>query len=723
MSNIEDQSVSLKLPERIKRLDELADNLWWSWRPAARSVFRSIDYPLWKTTGHNPVKELREVDADTLKSVANDPAFLNLYDSIISAFDADMSSTNKWFATACPEQPDGPIAYFSAEFAIHNSLPIYAGGLGILAGDFCKEASDLGIPMIAVGFMYPQGYFHQHISSEGWQEEVYHQLDFDETPITVIQSPQGGRPIAKVEFDNRTIYIGVWQVRVGRTNIYLLDTNVEENATEDRQLSARLYTADREQRIQQEAVLGIGGVRVLRALGINPVIWHANEGHTAFMMLERIREEVQRGHSFSKSLQRVQETTVFTTHTPVPSGHDVFPVQLVEKYFSNYWSSLEISRNNFLKLGQSDIAEEQTFNMTVLALKTAKQSNAVSQLHGQVTRQMWQSLWPKVPEEDVPITHVTNGIHVPTWVAPELGCLFEKYLGQDWSERQDDANLWQRVVEIPDDELWTVHQLLKRKLKGAILERAQLIWAEGKVPPEQVLALGTMLDPDALTIGFVRRFVEYKRPTLIAHDMERLKRIVNNHMRPVQIIFAGKSHPADFPSKYILHEAYTLAINREFHGRIAFIQDYDMHMAHYLVQGVDIWLNNPRRLQEACGTSGMKASINGVPHFSIRDGWWYEGYNGTNGWVFSDTVKAPDPKVEDSEDSEELYHILEKEIIPLFYERDLGGVPHSWVHIMKEAISSVMPAFCMQRASKEYAQRMYIPVIQRLREEALETKK
>lgn len=721
---MEDLSVNQKLPERIKGLGELANNLWWSWHPTARSLFRALDYPLWKTSGHNPVKELREVTPDTLKSVANDPKFLNLYDSVISAFDADMSSKNMWFASACSEQPSGPIAYFSAEFAIHNSLPIYAGGLGILAGDFCKEASDLGVPLIAVGFMYPQGYFHQHISKEGWQEEVYHQLDFNETPIVVIQSPQGRRPIAKVDLDDRTIYIGVWQVRVGRTNIYLLDTNVEENATQDRQLSARLYTADLEQRLQQETVLGIGGVHVLRALGIHPAVWHANEGHTAFMMLERIREEIQKGYTFSKALQRVQETTVFTTHTPIASGHDVFSVQLMEKYFSKYWSSLEINRNTFMKLGQSDIGEEQTFNMTVLSLKTAKQCNAVSRIHGQVTRQMWHSLWPKASEGDVPITHVTNGIHVPTWVAPEVVCLYEKYLGQDWRERHDDASLWQRVTDIPDNELWEAHQVLKRKLKGAILQRAQQLLSDDEVTSEQVLALGTMLDPEVLTIGLARRFAEYKRSTLIAHDVERLKRMVNNQMRPVQIIFAGKSHPADFPSKYLLHEVYSLAANREFRGRIAFIQDYDMHMAHYLVQGVDIWLNTPRRLQEACGTSGMKASLNGVLHLSIRDGWWHEGYNGSNGWVLNDAIKVSDPAIEDKADAEELYRLLEKEIIPLFYEqRDMGGVPHGWVRLMKEAIGSIVPAFCTRRMLKEYAQRMYIPVIRSSREEAMETKK
>jgi starch phosphorylase len=715
-----DQTLNSRLPERIGRLDELAHNLWWSWYPQARDLFRALDYPLWRASGHNPVKQLHDINSDKLQTAATDPNFLTLYDSIISAFDADMSAAETWLTANNPDLLRGLVAYFSMEFAIHNSLPIYAGGLGILAGDICKEASDLGLPLVGVGFMYPQGYFHQRISADGWQEEIYRQLDFNEAPINPVPSPQGRGPLAEVRLENRSVSVGVWQVQVGRTTIYLLDTNVEENSPQDRQLSARLYIADRELRIEQEIVLGIGGVRVLRALGIEPTIWHANEGHTAFMTLERIREEMQKGVTFAQAAQRVRATTIFTTHTPVPAGHDIFPVQLVERYFHSYWDSLGIDRETFLKLGQQDGIGDQAFSMSALALRMADRRNAVSSLHGTVSRKLWHVLWPEVQEDEVPILHVTNGIHVPTWVAPELGQLYEKYLGQDWVKRQDDPSLWQHVLDIPDDKLWEIRKLLKRKLRAAILERAQKRWAEGEATPQQVLAIGALLDPDVLTIGFIRRFTDYKRPALIFQDIERLKRIVKDNWYPVQIIFAGKSHPADFPSKHLLHQVYALASNREFQGRIAFVEDYDIHIAHYLVQGVDVWLNTPRRLREACGTSGMKASLNGVLHLSIRDGWWHEGYNGANGWAIGDDLVPIDPESENNADAEALYRLLEEEIVPLYYDRDRSGVPQRWMRIVKEAIRSVVPLFCARRMLKEYTEQMYMPAVRSLRDQRLD---
>jgi starch phosphorylase len=630
----------------------------------------------------------------------------------MSAFNADMSGKDSWFSGKYPNVLDGPVAYFSMEFAIHNSLPIYAGGLGILAGDICKEASDLGLPLVGVGFMYPQGYFHQHISAEGWQEELYEQLDFDEAPITPINPVSRSKwcgPLIQLKLGDRPFYIGVWQVRVGRVNLYLLCCDIEENTPHDRHLCARLYTADQEQRIQQEFVLGVGGVRVLRALGINPSVWHANEGHCAFVMLERVREEIENGATFAEALRKVQATTVFTTHTPVAAGHDIFPVSLVEKYFHSYWESLGISRETFLKLGQQNGISDQTFNMTVLALKLSDHRNAVSQLHGKITRRMWQGFWPKLKEDDVPISHITNGIHVPTWVAPEMRRLYEKHLGRDVSKRYDDINLGKSVLNIPDEELWAVHQSLKRQLMGALVDRTRQCAAERKRKARQILAMGALLDPEVLTIGFVRRFTAYKRPALIFHDIERLKRIVTDKWHPVQIIFAGKSHPADFPSKQLIHHVYNLAAGREFQGRIAFVEDYDMHMAHYLVQGVDVWLNTPRRLHEASGTSGMKAAVNGVLHLSVRDGWWYEGYNGTNGWAIGDDAKAYNPTEEDKSDAEALYRLLEEKIVPLYYQRDRDGVPRGWVHMVKEAIGSIVPRFCTRRMLKEYIERMYIP--------------
>jgi len=704
-----------KLPERINRLEELSNNLWWSWHPQARELFRALDYPLWRLGGHNPVRQLREISTDKLAAAATDPTFLNLYDSVISAFDTEISDKDSWFATKYPDTLDGPIAYFSMEFAIHNSLPIYAGGLGVLAGDTCKEACDLGLPLVGVGFMYPQGYFHQHISAEGWQEEVYEQLDFDEAPINPINPVSRSKwcgPLIQIELGDRHLNIGVWQVRLCRVNIYLLCCDVEGNIPEDRQLCARLYTADQEQRIQQEITLGIGGVRALRALGITPSVWHANEGHNAFMMLERVKEEVEKGVTFTEALKKVQANTVFTTHTPVAAGHDAFPIPLVEKYFHDYWDSLGISREAFLELGQQNGTSDPTFNMTVLALKMTGHRNAVSELHGQVTRRMWHGIWPEVKEDETPIAYITNGIHMPTWVAPEMSRLYEKHLGQDMLTRYDDTNFWELLVNIPDEELWAVHQILKRKLIGAVMERARQCSTERECMARQVLAMGALLDPNALTIGIARRFTAYKRPDLILQDVERLKRIVTDRWHPVQIIFAGKSHPADLPSKQLLRHVYTLAIDREFQGRIAFIEDYDMHMAHYLVQGVDVWLNTPRRRYEASGTSGMKASVNGVLHLSVRDGWWYEGYNGTNGWTIGDDLEAYNPEEEDRLDSESLYRRLEEEIIPLYYQRDRVGVPHGWIHMVKDAIGTITPRFCTRRMLKEYTEQMYLPAAQ-----------
>lgn len=701
------------LPARIGRLNELANNLWWSWHPQARDLFRALDYPLWRISGHNPVKQLRDINPEKLRAAASDPSFLTLYNSVMSAFDLETSTRDTWFENNHPKLLPGPIGYFSMEFAIHSSLPIYAGGLGILAGDICKEASDLGLPLVGVGFMYPQGYFIQRISPEGWQEEIYKQLDFSEAPINPVMSAEGRKPLVKIQLNDRTVYISASRVQVGRVNIYLLDTNVEENSPQDRQLSARLYIADRELRIQQEIVLGIGGVRVLRALGINPTIWHANEGHTSFMMLERVSEEVEKGATFKEAVERVRAITAFTTHTPVPAGHDTFSTQLVEKYFHRYWGQLGIGRDEFLEMGQ-EVNNSDAFNMTVLALNLAGHCNAVSKLHGGVTRKMWHVLWPELKEEDVPISHITNGVHVPTWIAPEMGRIYDKYLGQDWVKKHDDPELWNKVMEIPDKEIWDVRQLLKRKRKAAILDRAQKSWADGNVTAPQVLTMGALLDPDVLTIGFVRRFAEYKRPALIFRDLERLKKIVNDRWRPVQIVFAGKSHPADFPSKYLLHQVYTLAAERAFQGRIALVEDYDMHMARYLVQGVDVWLNNPRRLREASGTSGMKAALNGVPHLSVLDGWWYEGYNGNNGWSIGDGPRTYDPEEEDIADAEALYRLLEDKVVPLYYDRDRDGIPHSWIRVVKEAIRSVVPQFCARRMLKEYTDQIYTKAAQSL---------
>jgi starch phosphorylase len=670
-----------------------------------------LDYPLWRNSGHNPVQQLQEISQEKLEAAAGDSTFLSIYDSVTADFDSELNDGDSWYATRHPGSLPGPVAYFSMEYAIHNALPIYAGGLGVLAGDLCKEASDLGLPLVAVGFMYPQGYFHQQISAEGWQIETFQQLDFSKAPVVPVLAADGQKCLVEVQLGNHTLHIGAWLVRLGRVNLYLLDTDIEENEPHERQLSSRLYTAERENRLQQEILLGIGGVRVLRRLGIQPSVWHANEGHTAFMTLERIREEVAGGATFAAALEKVQRTSVFTTHTPVPAGNDVFPERLIEAYFENYWPSLGIDRETFLDLGRQSGSGDASFNMTILSLKSAGYRNAVSRLHARVTRRMWHQLWPDLPEEGVPIAHITNGIHVPTWVAAEFRQLYNKYLSQDWTKRHDDIELWQHVEDIPDEELWRTHQILKWKLFHIILERAQDRWARGMVTPRQVLTSGSLLDHDALTIGFVRRFTEYKRPALLFRDLERLKRLVNDRWRPVQLIFAGKSHPADIASKTLLRYVYNVARDRAFQGRIAFLEDYDMHLARYLVQGVDVWLNTPRRLQEASGTSGMKASLNGVLHLSVPDGWWHEADNGNNGWTIGDDTTKPGAEAEDSADAEALYRLLEEKIIPLYYDRSRNGLPQGWAAMMKKSISSIVPVFSAQRMLKEYCEKAYLPAV------------
>jgi len=706
-----------QVPARINRLEELAYNLWWSWHPEARALFEALDRPLWKVTQHNPVKVLRELQLERLKEAAEDPTFLRRYDSVLKLYDTDHGPRPTWFGQRFPDLADQPIAYFSAEFGLHNSLPIYSGGLGLLAGDHCKEAGDVGLPLVGVGFLYPQGYFHQHIQADGWQEATYRPLDLQSVGIQPAVFPSAGSVLVEVPVGSRTVHIAVWQVQVGRVRLYLMDTDVPENAPWDRELSARLYGGDQELRIRQEIVLGIGGVRVLRALGIHPQVWHGNEGHTAFFMLERIRELVAAGQSFEEAAEEVRKTSIFTTHTPVPAGHDAFPSSLIEKYFSSYWPTLGLDQARFWELGRHQEGWGEAFNMTVLALHLSQGHNAVSQLHGRVTRKMWHSLWPEVKEEQVSIISITNGIHVPTWVSPEINALFKRYISPDWVHHHDDPVFWQRVMDIPDDLFWETRQQLKRKLLGFIRERARASWIQDRADPVQLLAAGTLLDPGALTIGFARRFTQYKRATLIFQDLERLKRILGDRWRPVQLIFAGKAHPADEVGKRYIQHIYSLAKDSGMAGHIAFVENYDMHVAHFFIQGVDVWLNTPRAPLEASGTSGMKAALNGVPQLSILDGWWPEGYNGSNGWAFGvpprPSHEMASPENQDAADAETLYRILEHEVIPLYYHRDADGVPRGWIQTVKETVRSIVPVFCARRMVKEYADQLYAPAARR----------
>ncbi len=698
------------IPERLRRLPELAGDLWWTWNVQARDVFRRLDYPLWRQTAHNPVAMLTLISQEVLNAAARDEEFLALYGAAIDALDAAQSPKDTWWHRRHPDA-QGPIAYFSAEFALHQSLPIYAGGLGVLAGDHCKEAGDLGIPLIGVGFMYPQGYFHQSVSPEGWQQESYERLSWARAPVEPARTADGKPCVIAVPLGNRSVLVTVWRVRLGRVKLFLLDTDLEENAPWDRELSARLYGGDRETRVQQEIILGIGGVRALKAMGETPTAWHLNEGHAAFVVLQRIRDFIERGDSFDTALAEVRRTTIFTTHTPVPAGHDAFPFNLVETHLANAWGTLGGYRDAFMALGHYDNGSGPLFNMTALALRTAGATNAVSQLHGEVTRDMWGPIWPGVPDDRRPVRAITNGVHVPTWLSSEMMRLFDDHFEPDWRERHDDPAIWERVLEIPDEELWAAREALRNYLFAFIRERARSRWTDEHVSAPRVVAAGTLLDPHALTIGFARRFTGYKRPELIFHNAERLLGILNASRRPVQIVFAGKAHPADETGKHHLQQVYRRAIDQKFGGRIAFVDDYDLHVAHFLVQGCDVWMNNPRKPLEASGTSGMKASVNGVPHLSIGDGWWAEGYTGHNGWLIEGKTASTDHDAVDAADAEALYQLLEREIVPTFYERDAQNIPRRWLSVVRQAIVTVAPRFSARRMVKQYADELYAPAV------------
>lgn len=697
--------------ERISRLADLANNLWWSWHPPARNLFKAVSYPLWRSTRHNPVRMLQLVPPERLAALAHDPAFLEQYDQVIAAFDADLADGHLSFVRQHPDL-SRPVAYFSAEFGVHGSLPIYSGGLGVLSGDHCKEASDLGLPFVGVGFIYPQGYFRQHIPPNGWQEAIYDTLNLEHVPLQPVLDARGNRLLIQVTLRGVPTHVQVWQLRVGRVHLYLMDANVPQNTPWDRELSARLYGGDQETRIRQEIVLGIGGVRVLQALGINPGVWHMNEGHSAFLVLERLRGRIQAGQPFDQAVEQVRHSTVFTTHTPVPAGHDAFPFHLMDEYFGRYWEEIGIGRERFMALGE----HEGRFNMTVLALRLAGHSNGVSRLHGDISRRMWQPVWPDRPLDQVPIGDITNGVHMPSWVSTTLKQVHEEYLADNWEERHDDPALWDGIDAIPDAVLWAAHQELKAKLLAFVDERTRQQWRTGDLDASQVLASGTLLDPDALTIGFARRFATYKRATLLFRDVERLQRILHAERRPVQIVFAGKAHPADAMGKQYIQQVYQFAQAPQFGGRIAFIEDYDLHVARFLVQGVDVWMNNPRRPMEASGTSGMKAALNGVPNLSVLDGWWAEAYQppqdgrAANGWAFGETQYDSWDR-QDDVDSEALYRLLEEQVVPAYYDRDAAGIPRAWVQIMKEAIRTSMAAFSTRRMLKDYIEDMYLPAM------------
>lgn len=688
-----------QLPHRISGLSDLAYNLWWSWHPGARMLFKLLNRIAWKESGHNPVLMLRELPREVFEAAIKDPEYIQTHDTVLSRFREEIQTKGGWFSENITDPECLPIAFFSAEYGLHRSLPFYAGGLGFLSGDYLKECSDLGIPLIAVGFMYPEGYLRQKIRVDGWQENIDEPLDRDAAPIVRVNDKEGNQLIVKVPFVDPPIYIAVWKVAVGRVPLYLLDTSIEMNDPWNRTISYHLYIGDIEQRLRQEIVLGIGGSEVLSTLGIKHSVLHLNEGHSAFALMERIRERVAEGINFENAVKSVRATSVFTTHTPVPAGHDVFPFHLMDKYFSHYYPLVGLDRNTFYQLGISPQDPSAGFNMTAFALRMSQYRNGVSRKHGEVARHMWHIMWPDKKETDVPIESITNGIHVPTWIEPKIKLLFNKYLGENWVQNHDTPSTWDAIDTIPDREFWQTHYWLKIKLINFIREQARKRWIENRVNPLNVIISGTLLDPLTLTVGFARRFTPYKRADLILRNIDRLKKILNNRWRPVQIIFAGKAHPADEEGKRILQRVFAFAHDPELGGRIAFVENYDEQLAQYMVHGVDIWLNNPLPPLEASGTSGMKASLNGVPNLSILDGWWLEGYNGKNGWAFAGKG--------DDLDAEAIYDLLEKEIIPLYYRLDDQGVPIDWVKVMKEAIKSTASAFSARRMVKEYSKSFY----------------
>ncbi len=712
---------SFDLPRRIRRLADLAYNLWWVWNPEVPRLFKEIDSILWDDCYHNPVVFLRKVDRVRLNQLINDRYFLDKYDRIMHKFDSYMSETDTWYSRTYPDLKDELVAYFSFEFGLHESLMVYAGGLGILSGDHLKEASDLGIPLVAVGFLYTYGYFSQHITEDGWQEANNIPINFDDLPLVSLLD-ENGEPIkVSINLPGRKLYARVYELQVGRVKLCLMHTNLVENEPKDRQLTDRLYISDLELRISQEFLLGIGGVRALRELDYKPTVFHMNEGHSAFLVLERTREFVAQGLSLEDAQEKVRQANIYTTHTPVPAGNDEFPLWLMDRYFAQFWPELGLSRDDFINFAKvKQTWGGEAFSMPVLAMTMSNYRNGVSELHGEVARKMWSFLWPKLKVEDVPITHITNGIHTGTWLARRMGILFSRYLGSDWMEHIDNPDMWLKIENIPDVELWRVRRHLKRKLVVYMVGRARKQWLTTRVHPVQTVASGVLLDPYALTIGFARRFATYKRANLILRDYERLIRIVTNERMPVQIVFAGKAHPADEPGKQLIQEVYRAVKDARFGGRLVFLENYDMDMAGYLVQGVDVWLNTPRRPREASGTSGEKAALNGTLNFSVLDGWWREGYNGKNGWAIGNDNEYEDHDQQDEADAISLYETLENEIIPLYYkQRSADGLPTEWLARVKESIRTLAPQFSMRRMVKEYMVRLYQPAIQASKVEVL----
>ena len=707
-----------KIPERINRLEELAYNLWWAWNTETLKLFKAIDIDLWDNCQKNPVKFINNVEQSKLEEAATNEDFLSQYDLILSKFDSYMNEPNTWFNKTYPKKKDNKIAYFSAEYGLDESFPVYSGGLGILSGDHCKSASDLGLPFVAVGLLYRQGYFSQRINRDGWQEATYSELDISELPVKPVYTSNGEELVINIDLPGRVVFAKVWQVNIGRIKLYMLDTNIDSNSQYDRDITARLYGGDQEMRIQQEIFLGIGGLKALSAIGIKPTVYHMNEGHSAFICIELIKNLILEKHiPFADAKEIISSCTIFTTHTPVPAGIDIFPVALMDKYFNNYWLQMGISRHEFMEMGMSQSNDAgQSFNMGVLALKIAGKKNGVSKLHGEVSRDIFGDIWPLVPKEEVPIYHVTNGVHTLTWLDSNLKNLYDEYLPKNWESNISDPKVWKSIDKIPNRKLWELHRHCKAKLFEIARKNLKEQMERNGEKPADIMQVDNMLDPDVLTIGFARRFATYKRANLIFRDIERIKRILGNPDMPVQIIFAGKAHPADRPGQEIIKNIVDVSKMPEFKGKVIMLENYNMNVARYLLHGVDIWMNNPRRPLEASGTSGQKAAINGAINFSILDGWWIEGYKNNSGWSIGKNEYYSSLNHQDNVDSDSIYTTLEKQIVPLYYTTDMNGIPNDWVEKMKASIKVVAPEFSTERMLKDYTNDYYVPQMERYAE-------
>jgi starch phosphorylase len=705
------------VPEPLQPLLEMSKNLWWVWHPEAVELFRRLDRQLWDAVYHNPVRLLGSIAQDKLKEAAQDEGFLAHQARVYEAFQHHLKETG-WFREEHSDSDQMLAAYFSAEFGIHESLPIYSGGLGILAGDHLKSASEIGLPLIAVGLLYRNGYFQQYLSADGWQQEAYPELDFYNLAVEEMTYTDGTPIHVRVDLPDNAVFCKVWRCRIGRIPLYLLDTNLSENAPADRDITSKLYGGGTEMRIRQELVLGIGGVRALDAMNVKPTVFHMNEGHSAFLALERVRVllEAKPELTFDEARQMVMSTNVFTTHTPVPAGIDMFPPDMVMKYFKNFIPALKLDEEGFLALGREDVTnKKQGFSMAVLAVRLADSINAVSELHGDVSRHMWHNIWPQVPPDEVPIHHITNGIHTRSWLSQDISFVLDRYLSGKWMSNPTDQSVWEGVMQIPDEELWRAHERCRERLVGWVRHTLKEQLTKRGASYDEVTGADEVLDPEALTIGFARRFASYKRGALLLRDQNRLRAMLENTKQPIQFVFAGKAHPADHEGKELIKTIVNFARDPAVRRRIVFIENYDINIARYLVQGVDVWLNTPRRGMEASGTSGMKAAVNGVPNCSILDGWWVEGYalDPNVGWAIGRGESYTDGNVQDQIESQALYDILEKQIVPLFYKRGVDNMPREWIGRMKTCMRRLAPVFNTNRMVCDYAEKFYVPASKR----------